>query len=93
MQQIPAWGEKKAQIISKAVESDVSHLIPAPFLQNHPNATLIIDEPAASDLKRIKTPWLVGDCEWTEKLTIKAVCWLSEHLSKAVLKVTDEDYN
>ena len=88
-----AWGEKKAQIISKAVESNVSHLIPATFLQNHPNATLIIDKAAASDLKRIKTPWLVGDCEWTEQLILKAVCWLSEKLNKAVLKLTDEDYN
>ena len=88
-----AWGEKKAKIVSKAIESRVSSLIPATFLQNHPEAIMVIDEPAATDLKRVKTPWLVGDCEWTEQLTLKAVCWLSEKLNKAVLKLTDEDYN
>lgn len=88
-----AWGEKKAEIVAKAIEERVSSLIPATFLQNHPEAVFILDEPAASDLKRVKTPWLVGDCEWDDKLTLKAVCWLSVKLSKAVLKLTDEDYN
>lgn len=88
-----AWGEKKAEIVSKAIEGRVSALIPATFLQNHPEAIFILDEPAASELTRVKTPWLVGDCVWTEKLTLKAVCWLSEKLNKAVLKLTDEDYN
>ena len=88
-----AWGEKKAEIVAKSIQDRVSSLIPATFLQNHPEAMFILDEPAASDLTRVKTPWLVGDCEWTEKLTLKAVCWLSEKLDKAVLKLTDEDYN
>lgn len=88
-----AWGEKKAAIIAQAIEERVSSLIPATFLQNHPEAVFVLDEPAASDLKRVKTPWLVGDCEWNESLTLKAVCWLSEKLNKAVLKLTDEDYN
>ena len=88
-----AWGEKKAEVVAKAIEGRVSALIPATFLQNHPESMFIIDEPAASDLTRVKTPWLVGDCEWTEKRTLKAVCWLSTTLNKAVLKLTDEDYN
>ena len=88
-----AWGEKKAEIVAKAIEEKVTALIPATFLQNHPEAVFVLDEPAASDLKRVKTPWLVGDCEWDEKLKLKAVCWLSEKLNKAVLKLTDEDYN
>ncbi len=88
-----AWGEKKAEIVAESIQGRVSSLIPATFLQNHPEAVFILDEPAASDLTRVKTPWLVGDCEWTEKLTLKAVCWLSEKLDKAVLKLTDEDYN
>jgi glucosamine-6-phosphate deaminase len=88
-----AWGEKKAEILSKAIEGQVTTLIPATFLQNHPEAVIVMDDPAAQDLTRIKTPWLVGDCDWTEQLSLKAVCWLSENLNKAVLKLTDEDYN
>ena len=88
-----AWGEKKAEILAQAIESPISPLIPATFLQNHPEAVVILDKSASQDLQRIKTPWLVGDCEWTEQLTLKAVCWLSEKLGKAVLKLTDEDYN
>ena len=88
-----AWGEKKSEIIAKSIEGPITPLIPATFLQNHPEAVIVIDEPASQDLVRIATPWLVGDCKWTEKLTLKAVCWLSEKLSKAVLKLTDEDYN
>lgn len=37
-----AWGEKKSKIVSKAIESSVSPLIPATFLQNHPEAVMVI---------------------------------------------------
>ena len=88
-----AWGEKKSEIIAKSIEGPISPLVPATFLQNHPDAVFVLDEPAARCLSRIATPWLVGDCKWTEELTLKAVCWLSVKLSKAVLKLTDEDYS
>ena len=88
-----AWGEKKSEIIAKSIEGPITPLIPATFLQHHPEAVIVIDEPASQDLVRIATPWLVGACKWTEELTLKAVCWLSDKLSKAVLKLTDEDYN
>jgi len=88
-----AWGEKKAEILAKAIESNITPLIPATFLQNHSEAIVIMDKAASQDLVRIKTPWLVGDCEWGEQLSLKAVCWLSNKLNKAVLKLTDEDYN
>ena len=88
-----AWGEKKAGIIAKAIEGIITPLIPATFLQNHPKAIFVLDESAAKDLSRVTTPWLVGDCQWDENLSLKAVCWLSEKLSKAVLKLTDDDYN
>lgn len=87
------WGEKKSEILAQAIETRVSPLIPATFLQDHPEALVIMDKAASQDLTRIKTPWLVGDCEWTEQLSLKAVCWLSDKLDKAVLKLTDEDYN
>ena len=88
-----AWGEKKAGIIAKAIEGIITSLIPATFLQNHPKAIFVLDESAAKDLSRVTTPWLVGDCQWDENLSLKAVCWLSKKLSKAVLKLTDDDYN
>lgn len=88
-----AWGEKKSEIVAEAIEGKVSALVPATFLQNHPESIFILDQPASQDLTRVKTPWLVGDCDWDDELTIKAVCWLSERLDKAVLKLTDEDYN
>lgn len=88
-----AWGEGKAKIIKSTVEGPVQDSIPATFLQHHYDCNFILDEAAASELKRIKTPWLVGDCEWTEKLIKKATIWLSEKTGKSILKLTNEDYN
>jgi glucosamine-6-phosphate deaminase len=88
-----AWGEGKADVVRKAVEGKVKETTPATFLQNHKNCTFIIDTAAASELTRIKTPWLVTECEWNDDLIKKAVIWLSELLNKAILKITNEDYN
>src|SRR5690606_7790002 len=38
-------------------------------------------------------PWLAHDVVWTDQLVRKAVVWLSQHLDKAILKLTDDDYN
>jgi len=88
-----AWSGKKASIIKKAVEGDVSALVPATYLQLSDNVEFILDADAASGLTRFNTPWLVNDCRWTESLTKKAVIWLSQTLRKPILKLTDEDYN
>ncbi|MDA1119959.1 MAG: glucosamine-6-phosphate deaminase [Bacteroidetes bacterium] len=88
-----AWGEGKSKIIQRTIEGPVSDLVPATYLQNHPDVTMVLDEAAASALTRIKTPWLVGPCEWTEQLTRKAIIWLCQKLDKPVLKLTDRDYN
>ncbi|MDP4291489.1 MAG: glucosamine-6-phosphate deaminase [Bacteroidota bacterium] len=88
-----AWGEAKADIIRKAVEESVSDAVPTSFLQNHPNATIVLDLAAAAGLTRIKTPWLVGPCEWTDRFIRKAVVWLCQKLNKPILKLTDRDYN
>jgi glucosamine-6-phosphate deaminase len=45
------------------------------------------------NLTRIKTPWLVGHCNWDAALRSKAIVWLSTTTSKSILKLTDEDYN
>lgn len=88
-----AWGEGKANIIKKTVEGEISDTVPATYLQKHPNTTVILDEASSSELKRVKTPWLVGDVEWNDPLIKRAVLWLSLSLDKPILKLTNRDYN
>lgn len=88
-----AWGERKAGMIADAVEGSVTEQNPSSYLQTHPNVLFVVDESAASDLKRIKTPWLVEDVVWDNKMTKKAVCGLSLDLKKPILKLTNKDYN
>lgn len=88
-----AWNEKKAEIVKKAIEGEISPEIPATYLQLSDNVEFILDEDAASLLTRFDTPWLAHDVAWTESLTKKAVVWLSLKLNKAILKLTDDDYN
>ncbi len=87
-----ATGEHKAAIVRRAVEGEVSHDVAATYLQAHPNATVYLDLPAAAELTRIKTPWLLGPVEWTPELAERAVVWLAHALGKAVLKLTTADY-
>jgi glucosamine-6-phosphate deaminase len=53
----------------------------------------VLDQAAASELTRIKTPWLLGDIKWdNESLIKKAVVWLSQTTQKSILKLTNKDY-
>ena len=88
-----AWSGKKAPIIKKAVEGEVSSEVPATYLQLADNVEFIVDEAAAAELTRFDKPWLVKDCVWTARLIKKAVIWLSDTLHKPILKLTEEDYN
>lgn len=88
-----AWGESKAAILAKAVEQSVSDSLPASFLQEHSDARVFVDEAAASELTRRKHPWLVGHVDWDNRITRRAVAWLSSRLKKPILKLTDEDYS
>ena len=88
-----AWGEGKAPIINEAVEGPVRDQVPATYLQEHPNATVILDEASAENLSRKKTPWLLSRCDWDDHLIRKGVVWLCQEVDKPVLKLTDEDYN
>ncbi|WP_318840763.1 hypothetical protein [Reichenbachiella ulvae] len=90
---IMAYGMKKAEIVKKTVEGEMSTDVPATFLQTHGDVTFVMDENAAKDLTRFETPWIVGDCEWTKDLKRKAVVWLSQKLNKPILKLADRDYN
>ena len=88
-----AWSQRKAAIIKKAVEGEISGEVPATYLQLSDHVEFVLDEGAASDLTRFDTPWLVKDCVWTNELKKKAVIWLATTLKKPVLKLTEEDYN
>jgi glucosamine-6-phosphate deaminase len=88
-----AWGSHKAQILKDAVEGAITPFVPATFLQKHPNVKVYADIAACEELTRIKTPWLVGMCNWNEDLVCKAVVWLSLKTGKPILKLTDEDYS
>jgi len=87
-----AWGESKAPVVAKAVENEVSDAVPATYLQEHSNATFILDTASSAELTRSKTPWLVRDCEWDDALMRKAVVWLCQKVDKPILKLTDYDY-
>ncbi len=88
-----AWGERKAAVIRGALEGSVTEHNPASYLQTHPNALFVIDEAAASELTRMRTPWLVDTVVWDNKMIKKAVAHLSLTLNKPILKLTDRDYN
>ena len=87
-----ATGEHKAAIVKRAIEGDVDHAVAATYLQRHPNATVVLDSAAAAELTRVKTPWLLGEIEWTPALELQAVVWLSGATAKSVLKLDDVDY-
>ncbi len=68
-----AFGESKAPIIKRAVEGPVTDTVAASFLQNHPNAEVVVDLAAAGCLSRVATPWLLGEIEWTVEAMHRAV--------------------
>ena len=88
-----AWGEGKARIIKKVVEGPVTEMVPASYLQQHPNANFIFDDASAAELTRVKTPWLIGSVRWSDRMIRRAVFWLCEKLDKPILKLTERDYN
>jgi len=93
-----AWGQHKADIVREAVEGPVTPQVPASFLQEHDHCTFVLDASAAGALTRFRTPWLIGPLgdqglAWDERMTRRAILWLSRQKGKAILKLTDEDYN
>ncbi len=88
-----AWGQTKALVIKKAVEQDATEDIPASLLQNHMDCTFVVDETCAAELTRFKSPWLTGECEWTDLMMKRAVVNLALKLNKPVLSLTNVDYN
>jgi len=46
-----AFGESKADAVARMIEGPVTALVPASVLQQHPDVTVILDDPAASRLQ------------------------------------------
>ena len=88
-----AWGQIKAPVIQKAVEGNVTEQIPASLLQQHNDVTFVLDDVAASELTRFKSPWLTGEIEWTPQMIRKAVVNMALRLGKPILSLTNGDYN
>jgi len=87
-----ALGEHKAAIIREVAEGPVSPRVPASYLQEHADATVLVDSAAGSQLTSSVTPWVIGSVEWTEVLIKRAILWLSCQTGKALLKLTDDDF-
>ena len=66
------WGQIKAAVIQRAVEGHVTEQLPASLLQQHNDIEFVIDQGAASELTRIKSPWLTGETEWTPLISSTA---------------------
>ncbi|HUL53494.1 MAG TPA: glucosamine-6-phosphate deaminase [Opitutaceae bacterium] len=93
-----AWGQHKAGIVRAAIEGEITPQVTASFLQEHDQVQFVLDQAAASALARYRTPWLVGALEdqglaWDERMTRRAILWLSQKRRKPILKLTDDDYN
>jgi glucosamine-6-phosphate deaminase len=87
-----AWGFK-ASIVAKSVEGAVTEQVPASLLQQHNECLFVVDHQAASELTRVKTPWLTGEIEWTPKMIRRAVINMALKLGKPILSLTNHDYN
>jgi glucosamine-6-phosphate deaminase len=88
-----AFGEGKANTIARAVEGPITPAVAASYLQEHRDATFMLDAAAAAGLTRSRCPWTVDSVQWNDTLIRRAVIWLAEEVSKPLLKLTDEDYN
>ncbi len=88
-----AWGSHKAPVIRRAVEKHSTEQVPASLLQQHGDVRFVLDDQAAADLTRNKSPWLTGECVWTSRMIRKAVCTLALEVKKPILMLTDNDYN
>jgi glucosamine-6-phosphate deaminase len=87
-----AQGEHKARIIREVAEGPVTPRVPASYLQEHVDATVVVDSAAGSRLTASQTPWTVGSVEWTDSLIKRAILWLCGQTGKALLKLTDDDF-
>jgi glucosamine-6-phosphate deaminase len=89
---LPAMGGDKAAVIREIAEGEGPSALPAAALRDHPDAALLLEEAAARELTRYRSPWLLGPVEWDSKTSLRAVKMLSLSTGKAILKLTAGDY-
>ncbi len=87
-----AFGEHKAAIVYKAAEQPPTEAVSASFLQEHADATFVLDPAAAAELTAVKRPWEVGPVEWTPAIVRRAVVHLSLSTRKGLQKLGDDDF-
>ena len=87
-----AFGEHKAKIVQKTAENPITDAITASFLQDHRDATMILDDAAAAELSAIRRPWEIGPIKWSDDRIRQAVIWLGLKVRKALLKLDDDDF-
>jgi glucosamine-6-phosphate deaminase len=87
-----ALGEHKAKVIRELCEGTVTPRVPATYLLEHDDATVLVDAAAGGQLTCRATPWMTGDVHWTEASIKRAVLWLCEQTNKALLKLDDDDF-
>src|SRR5262249_34787735 len=87
-----AFGEHKAPVVQRAVEGPVTAVVAASFLQQHADATFLLDQAAAGHLASQARPWVLGPVDWTPALIRKAIIWLSLKVQKALLMLSDDDF-
>ncbi|MDP6468053.1 MAG: PIG-L family deacetylase, partial [Pirellulaceae bacterium] len=87
-----AQGEHKANVICAILEKPVSEEVPASYLQQHDDATVLVDAAAAATLVSEATPWAISEVKWAPPLIKRAVLWLCERTGKALLKLDDDDF-
>src|SRR5438874_3007099 len=51
-----AFGEHKAGVIKRSVEGEISSSVAASYLQQHPNARIVLDTSSAAELTRFRRP-------------------------------------
>jgi glucosamine-6-phosphate deaminase len=97
-----AFGDSKSSSVKEALEGPVNNLVPASILQRHPHLTVIVDEGAGAKLKKVSSPWLVKQVDWSKELSKlqqekknlieNAVVWLSTKTGKPISELTLSDY-
>lgn len=87
-----AWGPAKGPVVQKATEENITEQIPASLLQQHNDCLFVLDEMAAAELTRFKSPWLTGEIDWTPNMIRKAVVNMALKVGKPVLSLTNNDY-
>ena len=68
-----ALGEHKAAIVKELCEGTVMPRVPASYLLDHDDATVLVDSAAGKDLNCRATPWVTGSVEWSPAAIKRAV--------------------